>query len=226
MEHQTSEHVDLYARRAASPGKPLPIKYGPLKINNGAPLNKEIRLATSELSNGPAAGASGMCAEHVKDWLQGVQRKEDLDGQGAPGDGDNWQLIAHLVQAALTYSIVPCPLLWIIVILIPKGGRDYHGIELLELIWKVIKRMINHRLDTIQLHDSLHGCQNKCGTGIAIVEAKLAQQLSYLELQPYLWGLFGPQKSFQCNGQGTMPNDSRGIRGRPRDDPVDTWLLA
>jgi hypothetical protein len=98
MECQTSERIHLYARRA-SPGNPLPINYGPIKINGDAPLDKEIRLTTSKLSNGRAAGASGMRAEHVKDWLRGVQQEEDPEGQGAPSNGDNWQLFAHLVQA-------------------------------------------------------------------------------------------------------------------------------
>jgi hypothetical protein len=28
--------------------------------------------------------------KHVKDWLQGVRREEDAEGQEAPGNGDNW----------------------------------------------------------------------------------------------------------------------------------------
>jgi hypothetical protein len=39
------------------------------------------------------------------------------------------------------------------------------------------------------LHDSLHGCCSKRGTETAIIEAKLAQQLSYLELRPF-YGVF------------------------------------
>ncbi len=45
------ERVDLYMRRAL-PGNPLPINYGPIEINSNAPSDKEIRLATSKLSNG------------------------------------------------------------------------------------------------------------------------------------------------------------------------------
>jgi hypothetical protein len=110
MEHQTSERVNLYTRRAL-PGNPLPINYGPIKINNGAPSDEEIQLATSKLSNGRAAGASKMPAKHVKDWLRGICREEDAEGQGAPSKGDNWQLFVHLVQATWTYGIIPCQLL-------------------------------------------------------------------------------------------------------------------
>jgi hypothetical protein len=51
MELQTSEWVNLYTRRA-SPGNPLPINYGPIKIYDDAPWDKEIGLVTSKLSNG------------------------------------------------------------------------------------------------------------------------------------------------------------------------------
>jgi hypothetical protein len=53
----------------------------------------------------------------------------------------------------------------------------------------VIERIIDHQLDAFNLHDSLHGCRNKCSTGTVIIKAKLAQQLSYLELKPF-YGIF------------------------------------
>ncbi len=53
----------------------------------------------------------------------------------------------------------------------------------------MIEWIIDHRLDSIQLHDSLHGCRHQRGMGTAIIKAKLAQQLSYLELQPF-YGVF------------------------------------
>jgi hypothetical protein len=86
MERQTSKLVNLYTRRA-SPGNPLPINYGLIKISNNAPSDEEIRLATSKLSNGRAVGASGMRAKHVKDWLQGIRQEEDTKGQGLPAMG-------------------------------------------------------------------------------------------------------------------------------------------
>jgi hypothetical protein len=189
MECQTSEKVNLYTRRG-SPGYPLPINVERIEINDDVPSDGEIRLAAGKLSNGQAAGASGMRAKHVKEWLRGIKREEDPAGQGGiPSDGDNWRLFLRLIQAAWTNGIIPCQLLWIIVVLIPKSGSNYRGIGLLEPIWKVIKQIIDHRLDAFKLHDSLHGCRNKRGTGTAIIEAKLAQQLLYLKLKPF-YGVF------------------------------------
>jgi hypothetical protein len=80
-------------------------------------------------------------------------------------------------------------MLWSIVVLIPKGGGDYRGIGLLKPIWKVLERVMDRRLDTIEPHDCLHGCRAHRGTGTGVIETKLAQQLSYLELKPF-YGVF------------------------------------
>jgi len=64
-----------------------------------------------------------MCAEHVKAWLRGALEEEDPESQGNfVGHGDNWKLFIELVQAVWTHGIIPCQMLWSIVVLIPKGG--------------------------------------------------------------------------------------------------------
>jgi hypothetical protein len=70
MERQTSERVDLYLRRQ-SPGAPLPILMDPVEICDNQPNDSKIRDAVAQLSNGRTAGASGMRAEDVKEWLFG-----------------------------------------------------------------------------------------------------------------------------------------------------------
>jgi hypothetical protein len=188
MERQTLVQVDLYTRRE-SPGKPLPINVTPVKIDDYAPSDGKLRQVVGKLTNGQAAGASGMRAKHVKEWLHDMQWEEDPEGHGAECAGDSWCLFVQLVQTAWTHGVIPCRLLWSIFVLIPKGGGDYRGIRILEPIWKCIKWVINHRLDAIKLHDSLHGCRSKHRTGTTIIEVKLAQQLSYLKLKPF-YGVF------------------------------------
>ncbi len=130
-----------------------------------------------------------MRAEHVKTWLRGVMEEEDPEGQGNEGKGTNWELFVQLVQAVWTHGIIPRQMLWSIVVLIPKGGGDYRGIGLLKPIWKVLEQVMDRRLDAIKLHDCLHGCRADRGTGTGVIEAKLAQQLSYLKLKPF-YGVF------------------------------------
>ena len=61
--------------------------------------------------------------------------------------------------------------------MIPKGGRDYCGIGLVEVVWKAVTLIINC-LFTTSLHDSLHGLQMGRGTCNTSLEAKLIHQLT------------------------------------------------
>ena len=63
--------------------------------------------------------------------------------------------------------------------MIPKGGGGYRGIGLLEPIWKVLKTIMDKRLNAIDLHECLHGFQAKRGTGTATIDATLTQQLAF-----------------------------------------------
>ncbi len=85
-----------------------------------------------------------------------------------------------------------------IVVLLPKGGRDYRGIGLLELLWKVVERIMDWRLNVLPLHEALRGCRNGRGTGMAILEAKLAQQLAYLEQAPFYGVSLDLKKAFDA----------------------------
>jgi hypothetical protein len=147
-------------------------------------------VAVAGLSNGRAGSASEMRAEDVKAWLHGIKLEEDPEvGLANIGAGDNWRRFTLLVQAIWDHGEIPPQLLWVIIVLIPKGGGDYRGIGLLEPMWKVCKRVMDLRLNAFDLHNLLHGCRNRRGTGTAGIEAKLAQQLAHLEQVPF-YGVF------------------------------------
>ena len=68
---------------------------------------------------------------------------------------------------------------WQTVVLIPKGRKEYRGIGLVEVMWKVVAEILNRWLTTaITYHDFLHGFRAVRGTGTATLEAKLLQQLA------------------------------------------------
>ena len=48
-------------------------------------------------------------------------------------------------------------------------------------MWKCVENIMDSRLQSIKLHDYNHGFLTGRGTGTAIIEAKLTQQLTYLE---------------------------------------------
>jgi hypothetical protein len=81
-----------------------------------------------------------MQAEHLKEWLQGMKLEEDSDtGRSNVGAGDRWRALAWLVHAIWDEGRIPLQLGWVVTVLIPKGGKDYPSIDLLEPIWKVIE---------------------------------------------------------------------------------------
>ena len=70
---------------------------------------------------------------------------------------------------------------WQAVVLITKGKKDYRGIGLVEVMWKVVAVILNRRFTaSITYHDFLHGFRAGRGTGTATLEANLLQQLAAL----------------------------------------------
>ena len=67
------------------------------------------------------------------------------------------------------------------VVLLSKGEKDYRGIGLVEVMWKVVAAILNRRLTaSITYHDFLHGFLVVRGTGNATIGAKLLHQLAAL----------------------------------------------
>ena len=101
-----------------------------------------------------------------------------------------WRLLVELIQSVWGTGEIPRQLLYVIVVLIPKGNSgDYRGIGLMEPIWKVIEGCLEQRLQALPCHEALHGGLHGKGTGTAIMEMKLAQQLAFLEQIP-LYAIF------------------------------------
>ncbi len=175
MERQTAERVDLYQRRD-SLGSLVAISIVPVEVRDDMPTDGEIQAVVAKLTNCRSAGASHMRAEHLKEWLGGIKLEEDLEmGPNNVCMGDQRRALARLVQAVWDEGKIPLQHGWIVTVLIPKGNGDYRGISLLKPIWKVIEWVMDHWLEMIALHNSLHGCQNRQGTGTAVIEAKLTQ---------------------------------------------------
>ena len=206
MERQTTEREELYREREP-PGDTVPVRVDPFDVKDGVPPDAEWRTAVGNRTNGRTGGASFIRAEDMKGWLRGVEREEDPDEEKAKaaqlrGDGRLWRLFVKLMQAIWVRGEIPQQMLWVIVVLIPKGGGDFRGIGLLEPFWKVIESVMDQRLNIIELHDSLHGFRAERGTGTATIEAKLAQQLACLEQQPFYGVFLDLRKAFDAMDRG------------------------
>ena len=51
----------------------------------------------------------------------------------------------NLVQLAFRDGVITEEAAWQAVVLIPKGGGDYGGIVLVEVIWEAVAVILNHR---------------------------------------------------------------------------------
>jgi hypothetical protein len=74
---------------------------------------------------------------------------------------------------------------WMVVVLLLKGGGNFRrGIGLLNPCWKVVEKIMVCWMGAIDFHPCLHGGMPKRGMGTAMIEAKLAQQLAWVEQEP------------------------------------------
>ena len=86
-----------------------------------------------------------------------------------------------LVQTAFREGKLAEEAEWKAVVLIPEGEKDYRGIGLVEVMWKVVAVILNRRFTaSIAYHNFLHGFRAGHGTGTATLEAKLLHQLAAL----------------------------------------------
>ena len=84
----------------------------------------------------------------------------------------------ELVQTAFRDGDLAEEATWQAVVLIPKGKKDYQGIGLMEVMWKVVAVILNQCFtSSITYHDALHGFRAGRGIGTATLEDKLLQQL-------------------------------------------------
>jgi hypothetical protein len=128
-----------------------------------------------------------MKAEHLKGWLDAIQREEKA-AEEDPGRestlGDKWRIFLELIRTIWDKGEIPEQMSWMVIVLLPKGGGDFRGIGLLDPCWKVVEKIMVCRMAAIDFHPCLHGGLPKRGTGTATIEAKLAQQLAWMEQEP------------------------------------------
>ena len=93
-------------------------------------------------------------------------------------------------------------MLWVTVVLLPKGGSDFRGIGLLEPFWKAIEILMDKRLQVVEFHDYMHGFLKGRGTGTATVEAKLAQQLAFREQEALFETFIDLRKAYDAMDRG------------------------
>ena len=115
--------------------------------------------------------------------------REEKEEEGNVGAGDAWRTFLKLIEQLWETGCIPQQMLWMVIVLLPKGGGDYRGVGLLDPIWKVVEVVMDNRLKVLDYHDCILGFLAWQGTETAPTEVKLAQQLAYIEQVP-LYGVF------------------------------------
>ena len=84
-------------------------------------------------------------------------------------------MLLKLIQNIWDTGEIPHKLLLTIVVLISKGNIVKYQQEtgLLEVLWKISKRVPDERMSAIEVHDFLQGFCTKRGCVTKIMEAKL-----------------------------------------------------
>ena len=205
METQTVEREELYGY-LESPGEHIPRNVERPPLDDPAPSDEEIRAAAAKMKNRRSGGATQMRAEDLKTWLRGAEAEEraERDGEdGFEGQGDAWRTLVRLVRHVWDTGEIPQQTTKVIIVLIPKSSAgDYRGIGLLEVVWKLLERVLVRQLEEIELHDCLHGSRAKRGCGTGIMEAKLAQQLAFVERTPLYVIFVDLRKAYDAMDRG------------------------
>jgi hypothetical protein len=216
LEVMTVEREDLYRKRDP-PGAPIPIHLAePFEIDDTVPSEWEIAEAVGRMPNGKSPGPTKMKAEHLKAW-----RAEAFPREGGVEIRENRAPFAELVQHVFRTGEIPTAMSYTVCVLLPKADGGVRGLGLLEVVWKIIASILaEHMNSTIKWHDCIHGFRAERGTGTAIIEAKLFQQLALVDQVPVFEIFLDLRKAYDSvdrertleqifEGYGVGPNTRR-----------------
>ena len=105
--------------------------------------------------------------------------------------------MVRLIQMFYRDRTVPEYIVWVTMVLLPKGKGEYRGIGIVEVLWNVCSVMVNCWLKrTVVMHHALHGFREGKGIGMVTLEAKLEQHLEVLAHGPLFHVFFEVQKAY------------------------------
>ena len=148
------------------------------QVDDNIPTIEEIIKQIKHLHNNRAPGFTGMKAEDIKKWASEYENCNDADKNNLP-----FTKLVNIIQTCFATGTIPKALHISTLVLIPKpNSRDYRGIGLLEILWKLMTAIIDNRLrNTINFQEEIHGFRKARGTGTAILGNKLLCQQSNID---------------------------------------------
>jgi Reverse transcriptase (RNA-dependent DNA polymerase) len=137
------------------------------QVDDTVPDEEEIKSTLKGMKFHKSPGCTGISVEDLRLWM-------DESEQEIP-QRERWEKVIEIVQSAFTRTNLPQVFGIGILVLIPKNEpNQFRGIALLDVIYKLISRIISVRInDSILYHDAIHGFRRERGTTTAISELKL-----------------------------------------------------
>jgi hypothetical protein len=208
----TAEFTAVYtAEPPEALGAEIPYNGPVFAIDDSVPSEAEIEAAIPRVKLGKAAGPSGMKGEDFRTWLDAARRKSDPEP--AP-----WLNLVAMIQHIFETGEVPKEVCQSLLALLPKPDGGVRGIGLLEVTWKLCEAIMDTRIkQEVRLHDSIHGFTAGRGTGTAIIELKLQQELASIRNMPLFQVFLDLKKAYDTLGPPTPPQNLRGVRRGPQD---------
>ena len=112
---------------------------------------------------------------------------------------------------------LPKDMSWTIFVLTPKGKADTREIGMIEILWKVVESIIKTNIKTVvTFHDVLHGFRIRRGTGTAIMENNMAQDLSSIDQDPLFLVFLYLRKAYDNLYYGRILHTLEGYRSGPK----------
>ena len=148
LERITAERVELYSH-VPPQGDNILVTVTLSDIDDSVPTEDEILEAVKKLRRNRSGEASGIRAEHLKGWLVAAKRRQMAEEKGEEKTeaeeegGDLWGKVVEITQTAFWEGKLAEEAAWQTVVLIPKGRKEYRGIGLVEVTWKVVAVIIH-----------------------------------------------------------------------------------
>ena len=90
-----------------------------------------------------------------------------------------WPKVVALIQDIFRDGVLPQRMTHRTLVLIPKRPTEVRGVGLVEMMWKILSRIIHKRImSVINFHLSIHGFRKGKGTGTDTLEVKLLASFS------------------------------------------------
>ena len=122
-----------------------------------------------------------------------------------------------LVQHMWESGTLPKDMIWTIFILTPKGKADTREIGMIEILWKVVEAIIKTNIKTVvTFQNVLHGFRIRRGTGTAIMENNMAQDLSSIDQDPLFLVFLYLRKAYDNLYYGRILHTLEGYRSGPK----------